>query len=225
MNKLVVLLTLFFSQISYAGICDPTPAPTKNIYLERNASPVKKIKVSLDILEHNDFVFKSGNGPYSTYFTLDLPFAPAKEVYSQLEKLYPHLKNRGEAHITILTPVEFNCAFKKYGVTMEEIKEVIKKDFPGPFQDKILSLGSGSKQMNGNLEETFFLITEGLIFFKMREEIAKLLPKNQTEFKPQKYAPHITIGFTKRDLHESDGIFKNETWSRDPRFPTELIGQ
>lgn len=46
---------------------------------------------------------------------------------------------------------------------------------------------------------------------------------NEGVFIPERFYPHITIGFTVRDLFESDGIIKDAAHSLDSRF--EIVTQ
>ena len=98
--------------------------------------------------------------------------------------------------------------------------QFLKRDY---VENRILSWGFGNSisSIDNKVEETFFLIVESKNLRIIREEIYKRFVSkggNQKDFDPHWFFPHITIGFTKRDLHESDGILKNLKHSYDNRF-------
>ena len=56
---------------------------------------------------------------------MNLPYAPVQKLYKQVEAFEGgRLKNRGEAHITVITPVEFWNVLKPQGLTMQEIQKI-----------------------------------------------------------------------------------------------------
>ena len=55
-----------------------------------------------------EFLKFSGPGEWSNYLAMNLPFAPMVNLFQQVEAAEKlTLKNRGEAHITVVTPVEY----------------------------------------------------------------------------------------------------------------------
>ncbi len=219
-----ILFTLFFISLnSIAGICDREHFVNGQTYKDRDKKKI--ITVSKDIFDHGDFLFASGSGPYGTYFTLDIPFLPIKSVNEQLKGFhYKKLKNRGEAHITVLTPIEYHCYFAKSSpkVSMDDIENLIRKRASSKINYNVLALGSCAMKIDGKKEETFFIIVKSQELINLRKLIWELLDnKMKSEFNPLKFHPHITIGFTKKDLHESNGVVKDSKNSKDQRF--ELI--
>ena len=169
----------------------------------------KKIKLSQDIYQKRlaKSEFHDGRAPYGSYLTLDLKYAPYHEIFEELQKDYPSLKSRGEAHITVVTPIEFHQQLEKY----VSIKKLFKKAKGNNIQQasfEILCLGRGKREINGKEESTFYLVLNSPEIVLERKKIKKLI-KNKGKFDPLKYYPHITIGFTQRDLHESDGVIKD----------------
>lgn len=122
----------------------------------------------------------------------------------------------GEAHITVITPVEFEV-LKKY-ISMSEINNIARKNTIQSSHLKLLGIGSAKKKEN----ETFFIIVKSENLLKIRNEIYTMAQKRAKEvviqFSPNWYFAHITIGYIGSDLHEKDGAIKNMLKSYDKRF-------
>lgn len=122
----------------------------------------------------------------------------------------------GEAHITVITPPEFEV-LKKY-ISMTEINSIARKNVIQSSDLKLMGIGSAKKQNN----ETFFIIVKSENLFKIRNEIYTIVQKRAKEvaiqFSPNWFFPHITIGYIGSDLHEKDGVIKNMLKSYDKRF-------
>jgi hypothetical protein len=107
------------------------------------------------------FISHQGDGRFASYLSMEVQYAPIKKVFEQLQnKTQLKLKNRGEAHITVVTPIEYFDVLKSH-LTMNEIDKIAQ------------SL---------NIQAANFEV--------------KCLGRGQV---------------TSRDLHESDGIIKNES--------------
>jgi 2'-5' RNA ligase len=74
-------------------------------------------------------------------------------------------------------------------------------------------VGKGTK---GN-DHTFFILVKSKDLLLVRQKILKNTDQDTRIFDPQHFFPHITIGFTSRDLHEADGVIKDKS-----SFYTEL---
>ncbi|BBM84664.1 2'-5' RNA ligase family protein [Candidatus Uabimicrobium amorphum] len=172
--------------------------------------------ISNDVHKTNEvkFIVHSGPGTYDNYLIQNVPFSPVKELYlSVQEKLKQPLKNRGEAHITVITPPEYNNSLRSV-VSMKEIDEIATAMNIQQCQFEIVCLGRGSKKIDGKEEHTYFIVVTSPQLVAIRKRIADLYVKkggDASKFDYKHYYPHITLGFTKRDLHESDGIIKDKS--------------
>jgi hypothetical protein len=162
-----------------------------------------------------NFIEYQGPGAFDNYLSMNLPFEPMADLFKQLLiKERRPLTNRGEAHITVITPVEFWNELKPFGVTMQEINQIAldAKIQNSAFQ--IVCLGRGEASVDGKLEQTFFVVIKSENLLAIRKRVQQLLMTKAngqpTTFAADKFYSHITLGFTKRDLHESDGVIKNE---------------
>jgi 2'-5' RNA ligase len=131
-----------------------------------------------------------------------LPFAPFDSLRTQIESLEKiQLKHRGEAHITVITPPEY-----------EKIKEAVSiQDLEKKFSYAILKaqwqpLCVGKFQKEN--KTTYFVVVRSAELKEIRKQIKELA--TQSDFQPEEFYPHITLGFTDRDLHSQDGAIKDE---------------
>lgn len=150
-----------------------------------------------------------GDGPFDTYLTMDLPFGPFEALRKQLEDRVGPLKHRGEAHITVITPPEYFQVLKPAGITMEMIDELARKSKIQSSSFELICIGRGQAQAL----KTYYAVVRSEDLLKIRQKIAELYKESgggHGEFRPGQYYPHITLGFTERDLHESDGVIKDE---------------
>jgi len=96
---------------------------------------------------------------------------------------------------------------------MELINEValLNRIQETPFQ--IVCLGRGQKTEGTKTLSTFFIVVDAPELRVLRQTIATLYKTSggiANEFKPEGYYPHITVGFSERDLHSQDGVIKNK---------------
>lgn len=143
--------------------------------------------------------------------------------YSQYEK-YRHfveqktgltLKHRGEAHITLITPPEFKNQFQSI-IDLQQLENLRDSQQESLKNFKELCIGRAEKRIDGKIESTWFVVVEGEGLLNYRQAANDLLKKKKASVQSEAFArsswnPHITLGFTLRDLHDSDGIVKNSS--------------
>lgn len=154
---------------------------------------------------------------HRNYLAMSINFSPIDKFHQDLQKsLGIRLKNRGEAHITIITPPEYSRI--KHLISMQEINRLADdSDIQKTFFD-IICLGEGSYRS----DSTYFLVVDAPELFHLREKIEDIYLQRggqKNNFDSHHYFPHITIGFTKKDLHESQGIIKD---SQSCILPVEI---
>ncbi len=154
-----------------------------------------------------------GRGPRDAtarYVTIDLLYDPFRRLTEALETVEGiKLKTRGEAHITLLTPPEFEVLAKR--LVESEIRSAFDKlasDTPGSRAAEPICVGRGKL----GAAKTFYVVVKYRAAFRARQLLAKKFQASggdATEFKPDVYYPHVTLGFTDRDLHLEDGVIKD----------------
>ncbi len=166
-------------------------------------------KLSQDIYKNENVSFLI----YDNYLTMNINYDPIKKLLVQLnDQSKIPLKNRGESHITVVTPIEYDNVLNKY-ISIHEINAIAArvKIQKTPFE--VVCIGKGSVKIRDKEESTFYIVIKSPGLLNIRNEIHKLFVKKggaNEAFNPDNYHPHITLGFTNRDLHESDGIIKDK---------------
>lgn len=181
---------------------------SKHLFEVKNLSYSQKIFAASE----RDFLPHLGPGQWDSYLTMDIPFAPVLSIFEQLEEsLNVRLRHRGEAHITVITPVEYWNQLKPF-ISMQDINALALEMNLQKSQFDIQCLGSGQKWFfPWHVEETFFIVIKSPDLMTFRHKVKELFVQkggSSSAFNPEHYFPHITIGFTRRDLHESDGVIK-----------------
>ncbi len=143
--------------------------------------------------------------PLKSYLSLDLAYPYYKRIHDTLEsKLKTTLVTHGEAHITLVTPPEFEVLATKIPVaTLHQMADKFIKTNPGFAH---VCLGLGEKFGAG---KTYYVVVESADFLIFREALARMSQLPKDLFDPNKFYPHVTLGFTQRDLHLDDGVVKN----------------
>lgn len=116
------------------------------------------------------------------------------------------LKDRGEAHITLITPPEGRTGFFPNSVGIDKVlpTDLMLDMYKNTVQDMefdILCLGMQSNS-KGNI--VFFLVVESYEVMGLREEIESYVQNRDLTipFRAKgSYYPHITVGYVGGDVH------------------------
>jgi 2'-5' RNA ligase len=156
--------------------------------------------------------------PFSSQFIEDgalirnINLKSVQDLVPLIKKKYPkinNLQNRGEAHITVITPPEaqgwFNKDKKGINFLISPI-ELHKKYFSTIQKTKFTAKCIG-KQTNEKGNIVFFIVVESKDIFNIRYEIQKEVESRaeftgkKVSFNAENYYPHITIGYVGGDVH------------------------
>jgi hypothetical protein len=180
-----------------------------------NAISVPTFKYGVDLLNASGEAFQKhvGPGAMDTYMVMTVPYLPTSLVRQQLEKWLPRaLKNRGEAHITVITPPEAT-ALKGF-VDISEMNDIAIAMQIQNTRFYPACIGRGAAALNGKIEQTYFVVVSAPNLVEIRRAIERLYIArggNPANFVADHYFPHITLGFTARDLFEQDGVIKDRS--------------
>lgn len=186
------------------------------LYASLSFAAVPKYYLSSKVFENKDlpFISHQGPGPFDSYLTMEVQFEPIADLFKQLLiDQRTVLTNRGEAHITVVTPVEYHEILKSK-LSMADIDDIARKQKLQESLFTVVCLGEGNLEINNKLESAFYVVVRSPALLKVREEIQKAwIAKGGDKelFKPEYFYPHITLGYTVRDLHISDGVVKDES--------------
>ncbi len=191
--KLFILLTAFISNFAHSSDL--------------------KLSSTIFLGQSVPFLKFEGPGPFDNYLAMNLPFNPVANVFQQLQsQIQRPLINRGEAHITVITPVEYWNVLRPRGISIKEINQIADKFNIQRSRFNIICLGQGKAVLNNKTENTFYIVVNSEDLLNLRKSIQALFVRrggSVDQFNPGKYFPHITVGFTKVDLHEINGVIKD----------------
>ena len=178
--------------------------------LGANQRPVGTYAVSSEIFTTS--LVANPNVVDPSYISVGLPFAPANLLKQQIERSTGlTLIDRGEAHITVLTPPEMQVLTKK--LSKEKIVDLIGADELQTETFNAICLGRGRISNGDKKIDTYFVVTASKSLVERRNRVEQAFIAaggSVTQFSAKHYFPHITLGYTDRDLHESDGIIKDK---------------
>ena len=144
--------------------------------------------------------FKTETKDYDkgTYAAIEFPVDQFKPALKKAEELAgSSLRTRGEAHLTVLTPPEYmKLDGKVRKILLEDMKNVMQNGA----ELKPVCIGKGEAEVQGKKETTYFVVMDAAPLRKVREK-----------YHLQEFYPHVTLGFTKRDLHFEDGVKKDKS--------------
>lgn len=184
--RLIILLLIFFFSLSAFAA---------------------QFSVDASIYQNSALAFNS----HRNYLTMEINYPPVSRLYRQVvEQFNIELISRGEAHITVITPVEFDKVLKKK-ISIKEIEKIAKEQRIQESSFEVKCVGLGKVVLDQKEARTYFIVVQSDDLLRIRKEIKDLFVKNGGDaqlFDANQFYPHITLGFTKRDLHESDGVIK-----------------
>ncbi|KAF9111810.1 hypothetical protein BGX27_004388 [Mortierella sp. AM989] len=165
------------------------------------------------------FIPHSGNTLFSNWVGLNVDFKYVKPVFDIVNttKAFGNgtLISRGESHITVILPTEYDKILHPAGVTIEELNALAThKNALQRSKFSLECLGRVQVVANGEFQQSLQIILKNykdLIHY--REQVFKLFVKkggNPALFAAENFQPHITLGFRNRDIFSEDGIYKGK---------------
>lgn len=155
-------------------------------------------------------VYRTTPSPHhGDHLALGVPFEPIRALKSQIEaREGAALIDRGEAHLTVITPLDFSRLKSK--MTMADIEWLARTN--GFYEAKfmIACLGRATKGQ----DKTYFLVVTSPELLNLRRIIAQEFQVRggaAEAFRAESFTPHVTVAFIGRDLHEADGAVKDAT--------------
>ncbi|KAI9140725.1 hypothetical protein BKA69DRAFT_1125459 [Paraphysoderma sedebokerense] len=153
------------------------------------------------------------------YLSLRVPFKPVEELFNEVQKSNFHvpgrnLKNSGEAHITVISRSEYRRL--QPIISISEINKIAEssKIQSTPFTIKCLGRSlSFASDPSGPAAESVYLIIDAPGLTAIRQKVWQEYVKRggkQDDFKWDQYYPHLTVGYSPKDLHFEEGLKKDE---------------
>ena len=162
---------------------------------------------------YNPAAFISHQGASVGYWLgRNVNYASVAELLARLKVKLPGevLHNRGDAHITVITPPEY-LILKSY-LSPQLIDQIAQQEHIQRAKFQVDCLGRGqARNVNRELMKTYFLVVKSTDLLRIRKILFEAYVAHggmPSHFDPEHFTPHITVGFTERDLFEQDGVFK-----------------
>ncbi|KAK9718587.1 hypothetical protein K7432_005411 [Basidiobolus ranarum] len=206
-----ILLTIYIALFIGKGEAKKElPNPSGRTYtLERKALDGRDLQFAPHV----------GNDPFTNWLGMNLNFSLFEPLFDTLNaSLKTPLQNRNEAHITVITPPEFDNVLSKVGITMEDINWIALENNIQEAKINALCLGRVATKLENLEQEAYQVIIKSKQLLQIRQEIFNLYVCSggePSQFDPNNYYSHITLGYLHRDLFEQDGIYKglNACWA------------
>lgn len=184
-----------------------------------DASPQFQWRLDQDLHKKVAFIRHQEDKPFGSYLIMNINYSPIKKLFTYLDK---HLsgglnkKNaRSEAHITVVTPPEYDQVLKGV-ISIQEIHNLAESMKIQDFDFTAMCIGEGKFKES----YTYYLVVHSRKLLELRKKIFDLFKKrggNASQFDPNLFYPHITIGYTDKDLHLGPHNVKkgiNSCWGR-----------
>ena len=90
---------------------------------------------------------------------LSVPFEPIQKLFEEVKTSFdlPALRSRGEAHITVLTPPEFQRVFASQ-FTAQEVMDIMRQEGLEQSHYDTVCLGHVSAEIRGQEQKAFFVL-------------------------------------------------------------------
>lgn len=130
---------------------------------------------------------------------MSLDYEAVRPIYDQLNSRFGPLSNRGDAHITVLTPTEFSNGLNRV-LSINEINK-IATDMniqSSPFEVLCVAKQSQFGSKLGKKSAVYNLLVKSDAISKIRTAIFNAYTAkggDPSNFYPEYYLPHITLGF------------------------------
>ncbi len=203
-----IALTLLGALVACGGSTEAAEGSTEQDSTAAVLSPDTTFVLDASALDNHDQPFVRNND----HLAMNVRFAPVRGVQGALnEKLGTTLKQRGEAHVTVLTPPEFSILSRS--ITIADVNRLALAGDIEASDLKAVCLGSGTARGNKKLQ-TYFIVVTSQRLFQLRRDVKALFVSRggkASAFDAEAFTPHVTVGFTQRDLFEADGVVKDQT--------------
>lgn len=172
-----------------------------------------ELKYSSELHRPQKFISHRGTAPMQNYLAQNVDEQAVARLRVDVENgVQRKLGHRNEAHLTVITPVEFDQVLSKK-MKMDEIDAIAEKMKIQSSVFKPVCVGRGSLTLDGAEQSTYYIVVDSEPSFKIRHAVQDLFISRGGKadlFNADHFYPHVTIGYTLRDLHYEEGVVKDE---------------
>ncbi len=187
--KMLILFLFFFSSVSFA------------------AETISADVANIESLDKRPY-FKS----HPDWVGIPMPYGPVEKIREEVEKRKgKKLQHRSEAHITVITPAEMRILSQT--IKVNTVEKVVVKESAMKAPVKVLCLKKVTVVLGKATEESWFISVSSPELLEFRKQVWRRFVANgglPDDFQWKRWSPHITVGFTSRDLHDEDRISKEK---------------
>ncbi|KAF8969086.1 hypothetical protein BGZ46_010733 [Entomortierella lignicola] len=216
-TSFIATLALVASTVMAAAPAHKKPHQHKKPHHEKPIVINKKVLDGAAV----PFVKNTGNALFTNWVGLNLDFAYVKPIFDLVNSTQSiangTLLSRGEAHITVILPPEYDNILHPAGVTIDELNALAlhKNQLQrSKFEIECLGRVQVVSQPDGVYQQAVQIILKNFQdIVNYRWLVFDLFVKkggNPALFDPANFLPHITVGFRHRDIFVEDGIFKGK---------------
>ncbi|KAG9071488.1 hypothetical protein KI688_005700 [Linnemannia hyalina] len=212
-----IATTLF---ATLALVASTVIAAPENKHGHKNNGPIvinKKVLKTSSV----PFIPHTGTALFTNWVGLNVDYKYIQPIFQKVNTTASlgngTLISRGESHITIITPPEYDTILSKVGMTIHELNALATKNNRlqrAHFDIECLGRVQTVTQPDNVFQQSVQLIVKNYKdIVAYRTDVFKLFVKkggNPALFAAENFQPHITLGFKNRDLFVEDGIFKGK---------------
>ena len=180
-------------------------------HMETASSPQPQAEVAIRVVPEALATQKLDWTAKSQYVDMKVPYEPIAQLKKEIEaREGVTLQSRGEAHITVITPPEMSVLRTR--LSLEQINGIIEKSRIQSIPFQLQCLGRGQLKQGDRRLATYYLLVQAPGLLQVREKLRQQFIAAGGErqaFSVERFRPHITVGFTERDLHSEDGVIKD----------------
>lgn len=150
-----------------------------------------EVEIRREVFDQAPFISHTVPGQWSSYLIMNVAFKPVKEIFPQIDILMKGTLNkknaRTEAHITVISPVEFHKVLKDK-ISIQEIHDIALKNEIQKSKFEIICLGKGEARD----DSTIYLVVKSKNLLKIRKEVFSLFKERggrPSQFDPELFYP------------------------------------
>ncbi len=143
-----------------------------------------------------DFVSHPADGGSPGWLALPVSHEAVQKLVAGIEHIRGiELQDRGESHITVITPPEAQSIREQAGIPIEALEAYALPKLEAA-RWQVLGVGSARDL----LKQTFFLVVDSPDLLALRRDLADVFQLDRDTFDPAAQDFHITIGFVQSDI-------------------------
>ncbi|KAG0311904.1 hypothetical protein BGZ99_009841 [Dissophora globulifera] len=187
------------------------PRPSDTIVINKKVLQTSKVP----------FIPHNGTALFTNWVGLNVDFKYVQPIFDLVNATHSlsngTLLSRGESHVTVILPPEYDNILHPAGVTIDELNALASHNNRlqrAKFEIECLGRVQVVSKPDNAFQQAVQIILKNFgDIVAYREDVYKLFVKkggNPALFDPWNFTPHITLGYKIRDIFVEDGVFKGK---------------